>query len=56
MGACAKDIALPVGHALAALLVVVGVIIVATSGESIAVRFLTAVVTLDVGARLALRR
>jgi hypothetical protein len=38
--------------ALALILVVAGAIIVITSGESVAVRFLTAIVTLDIAVRL----
>jgi hypothetical protein len=40
------------GMVLAAILVVAGAAIVITSGESIAVRFLTAIVTLDIALRL----
>jgi hypothetical protein len=38
--------------ALGALLVVVSAVVIATSGESVAVRVLLAIVTLDVGYRL----
>ena len=41
--------------ALAAVVVVAALVIVVTSGESIAVRFLTMLVALDVGTRLVLR-
>jgi hypothetical protein len=41
--------------ALAAIIVVAALVIVITSGESIAVRFLTMLVALDVGTRLVLR-
>jgi hypothetical protein len=41
---------------LAIVIVVVGAVIVATSGDSIAVHWLAALVTLDIAARLALRR
>jgi hypothetical protein len=41
--------------ALAAIIVVAAAVIVITSGESIAVRFLTVLVSLDVGTRLVLR-
>jgi hypothetical protein len=37
---------------LAVILVVAGAVIVITSGDSVSVRFLTALVTLDVAARL----
>jgi len=37
---------------LAVLLVVAAVVIVATSGESIAVRFLTSIVSIDIAVRL----
>jgi TRAP-type C4-dicarboxylate transport system permease small subunit len=37
---------------LAVILIVVGAVIVITSGESVAVRFLTAIVTLDIAIRL----
>ena len=37
---------------LAAVLVIAAVVIVVTSGESIAVRFLVIIVSLDIGARL----
>ncbi|HMK11710.1 MAG TPA: hypothetical protein VK461_09025 [Acidimicrobiales bacterium] len=37
---------------LAAVLVIAAVIIVITSGESVAVRFLVIIVSLDIGARL----
>jgi hypothetical protein len=40
---------------LAAIIVVAGLVIVITSGESVAVRFLTMLVSLDVGTRLVLR-
>jgi hypothetical protein len=40
---------------LAAIIVVAALVIVITSGESIAVRFLTMLVSLDVGTRLVLR-
>ncbi len=43
------------GMLLAAVLVVAGAAIVITSGESIAVRFLTAIVTLDIALRLYTR-
>ena len=41
---------------LAGLLVVVAAVIIITSGESVAVRFLTGVVSLDVATRLVLHR
>ena len=37
---------------LAVILVIAGGVIVITSGESVAVRFLTAIVTLDIAIRL----
>jgi hypothetical protein len=37
---------------LAVILIVAGAVIVITSGESVAVRFLTAIVTLDIAIRL----
>ena len=37
---------------LAVILIVAGGVIVITSGESVAVRFLTAIVTLDIAIRL----
>lgn len=37
---------------LAVILVIAGAVIVITSGESVAVRFLTAIVTLDIAIRL----
>ena len=40
---------------LAAIIVVAALVIVITSGESVAVRFLTMLVSLDVAARLVLR-
>jgi len=43
------------GIALAAIIIVAALVIVITSGESVAVRFLTMLVALDVGARLVTR-
>ena len=40
---------------LAAVIVVAAIVIVVTSGESVAVRFLTMLVALDVGTRLVFR-
>ena len=40
---------------LAVILIVAGAVIVITSGESVAVRFLTAIVTLDIAIRLYTR-
>jgi hypothetical protein len=40
---------------LAAVLIVAGAVIVITSGESVAVRFLTSIVTLDIALRLYTR-
>ena len=37
---------------LAVILIVAGAVIVITSGESVAVRFLTSIVTLDIAIRL----
>ena len=37
---------------LAVILIIAGAVIVITSGESVAVRFLTAIVTLDIAIRL----
>jgi len=37
---------------LAVILVIAGAVIVITSGESVAVRFLTSIVTLDIAIRL----
>jgi hypothetical protein len=40
---------------LAVILIVAGAVIVITSGESVAVRFLTSIVTLDIAIRLSSR-
>ena len=40
---------------LAVLILIAGVVIVATSGDSVSVRFLTALVTFDVAVRLYAR-
>ena len=40
---------------LALILIVAGAVIVITSGESVAVRFLTSIVTLDIAIRLYTR-
>jgi hypothetical protein len=40
------------GSILAAIVIAAGLAIVATSGESIAVRFLTTIVSIDIAARL----
>ena len=40
-------------RALAAVIVVAAIVVIATSGESVAVRFLTGIVSADIAVRLA---